>query len=56
MSAGYGIKRLRSLLDFMDKEDWSERLPELQEWIHTVDRHRGLDFKQIFSEISGILD
>jgi MoaA/NifB/PqqE/SkfB family radical SAM enzyme len=56
MSAGYGIKRLRSLLDFMDKEDWSERLPELQEWIHTVDRHRGLDFKQIFPEISGILD
>jgi MoaA/NifB/PqqE/SkfB family radical SAM enzyme len=56
MSAGYGIKRLRSLLDFMDKEDWSERLPELQEWIHTVDRHRGLDFKQIFPEISGLLD
>jgi len=54
--AGYGIKRLRGLLDFMDKEDWSERMPELQEWIKLLDRQRGLSFVDTFPEISGLLD
>ena len=56
LSTGYGIKRLRSLLDFMDKEDWSERMPELREWIQVLDKTRGLDFKATFPEMSGLLD
>jgi len=56
MNTGYGIKRLRSLLDFMDKEDWSERMPELREWIRVLDKTRGLDFKATFPEMSGLLD
>jgi len=56
LNTGYGIKRLRSLLDFMDKEDWSERMPELREWIRVLDKTRGLDFKATFPEMSGLLD
>ena len=52
----YGIKRLRGLLDFMDKEDWSERMPELREWINLMDSQRNLDFRKTFPEMSGLLD
>jgi hypothetical protein len=54
--AGYGIKRLRGLLDFMDKEDWSERMPELQEWIRLLDQQRNQSFADTFPEMSGLLD
>ena len=56
LSAGYGIKRLRGLLDFMDKEDWSERMPELQEWIQVLDKQRSQSFVDTFPEMSGLLD
>lgn len=56
LEAGYGIKRLRGLLDFMDREDWSERMPELQEWIRVLDEQRGSDFKHTFPEMSGLLE
>jgi hypothetical protein len=56
INAGYGIKRLRGLLDFMDQEDWSERLPELKEWVMLLDKHRNLDFKSVFPEMSALLD
>lgn len=55
MAAKYGIKRLRSMVNFMDREDWSERLPELREWIGLVDRTRGLDFSVIFPELAPLL-
>jgi len=54
--AGYGVKRLRGLLDFMDKEDWSERMPELREWVQLLDQRRGLSFKDTFPEMSRLLD
>lgn len=56
INAGYGIKRLKGLLDFMDSEDWTERMPELKEWIEVLDRNRGTDFKKTFPEMSGLLD
>jgi hypothetical protein len=55
MNAGYGIKRLKSMVNFMDKEDWSERLPELKEWIQLIDRTRGTDFAQTFPELASLL-
>ena len=51
MNAGYGIKRLKSMINFMDKEDWSERLPEFKEWINLIDNTRGLDFSKVFPEL-----
>jgi hypothetical protein len=56
MTAAYGIKRFRGLLDFMDSEDWSERMPELREWINLMDSQRNLDFRKTFPEMSGLLD
>lgn len=56
VEAAYGVHRLRGLLDFMDSEDWSERLPELQEWIGLIDKNRNLDFRKTFPEMSGLLD
>lgn len=55
MSANYGIGRLRNLVKFMHKEDWSERLPEFREWISLIDKTRGLDFGKVFPELSGLI-
>lgn len=55
VTAKYGIDRLRSLIRFMYKEDWSERLPELREWIKLIDDTRGLSFVDVFPELSGLL-
>jgi len=56
LSADYGIARLRGLLNFMDSEDWSERMPELVEWIGLLDKTRGLNFRATFPEIQGLID
>lgn len=55
MNAGYGIKRLRSMVNFMNKEDWSERLPELREWIQLLDKTRGTDFAKTFPELAVLI-
>jgi hypothetical protein len=55
MNAGYGIKRLKSMANFMDKEDWSERLPELKEWITLLDKTRGTDFVKTFPELATLI-
>jgi hypothetical protein len=56
MTAGYGIKRLRSLLNFMDSEDWSQRLPETIEWINLLDKQRGNSFSKTFPELAELLN
>lgn len=55
LNAKYGISRLRSLIQFMNKEDWSERLPELKEWVELIDKSRNLNFKIIFPELSNLI-
>ena len=47
----YGIKRLEGLVSFMNTEDWSERLPEMNEWCYTVSKKRDLDFNKIFPDL-----
>jgi hypothetical protein len=47
----YGIKRFEGLLNFMDAEDWSQRLPEMAEWCYRVADMRGLKFNEIYSEM-----
>lgn len=47
----YGIKRLEGLLNFMDAEDWSNRLPETAEWCYTVAETRGQDFDKIYPDM-----
>jgi len=41
LNASYGIKRYKGIINFMNAEDWSERLPETREWIQRVNEQRG---------------
>ncbi len=47
----YGINRLKGLVNFMNSEDWSERLPETAEWCFTVAENRDLKFLEIFPDL-----
>lgn len=47
----YGIERIEGLINFMDAEDWSNRLPETAEWVYKVAETRQLDFGAVFPEM-----
>ena len=56
LKAPYGIKRYQGLINFMNKEDWSARLPETKEYLSLVNRQRNWDNKffktfPIFEEV-----
>lgn len=36
----------------MNKEDWSQRLPETAEWIKRIDETRGLNFYETFPDFN----
>jgi hypothetical protein len=55
-SAEYGIKRLEGILNFMDSEDWSVRLPEMKEFLQLCDKQRGIKFENTFPEMKDIFD
>jgi len=55
-SAEYGIKRLDGILSFMESEDWSQRLPEMKEFLGLCDRQRNNSFSSVFPEMKGIFD
>lgn len=54
--SAYGIKRLRGLVKFMNSEDWSNRLPEFQEYIRIMDGIRGVDFQKTFPEMKELVN
>ena len=56
LNDAYGIKRLEGILNFMDSEDWSVRLPEMQEFLNLCDKQRGITFADTFPEMKGIFD
>jgi hypothetical protein len=53
---GWGLSRLKGLINFMNSEDWSERMPEFREYINVLDEHRGTNFRETFPEMGGLLD
>ena len=53
-NASYGISRLEGMLQFMESEDWSIRLPEMQEFIKQCDVQRKLNFNDIFPDMKEI--
>ena len=55
MKNPYGVQRLKGLCQFMLSEDWSNRLPEFQEYILKMDQIRGTDFKSAFPEMADLL-
>lgn len=54
LEASYGIKRLRGMISFMNAEDWSNRLPEMKDYLDKIDDHRGLKFADVFPEMKDI--
>lgn len=56
VDSGYGIKRLRGLVSFMMSEDWSNRMPEMIEYINRLDALRRTDFRATFPEMAHLLD
>ena len=51
MQLPYGINRLKGLINFMNAEDWSERLPETAEWVFKVAENRGLNYFETFPHL-----
>ena len=58
LKAPYGIKRYQGLINFMNKEDWSERLPETREYLQLVNKQRGWEekFLQVFPIFNEVLN
>lgn len=54
--ASYGIKRLRGMVNFMKSEDWSNRMPEMKEYIELIDKTRGSEFEKIYPEMRDIFN
>ena len=42
------------MIKFMKSEDWSNRLPETTEYLKAIDKHRNLNFEEIFPEMTGV--
>jgi MoaA/NifB/PqqE/SkfB family radical SAM enzyme len=55
-NASYGISRLEGMLNFMESEDWSNRLPETKEYLEKIDSVRNLKFNEIFPEMKSIFE
>lgn len=54
LNSQYGIKRMQGMISFMKSEDWTARLPELEEYLSVMDTHRSNSFNEIFPEMSDI--
>jgi hypothetical protein len=53
-NAPYGIKRLQGLIKFMQSEDWSQRQPEMIEYLNLIDKIRGQNASEIFPEMADV--
>jgi len=51
----YGLKRWQGLVQYMNQEDWSDKLPILIDYISVTDQRRGTDFTKTFPELSKIV-
>jgi MoaA/NifB/PqqE/SkfB family radical SAM enzyme len=51
----YGIKRWQGLIKYMMAEDWSNKLPMLEDYLSVTDSQRGTDFRKTFPELKDLL-
>jgi organic radical activating enzyme len=51
----WGWKRWEGILDWMDEEDDTHLLPDFREYIITMDKQRGTDFKSTFPELGHLI-
>jgi MoaA/NifB/PqqE/SkfB family radical SAM enzyme len=50
----YGLKRWQGLIQYMMSEDWSNKLPMLEDYLSVTDHQRGTDFKKTFPELQDL--
>lgn len=50
------INEYKALIQFMNKADWSSKLPKLKKQLEVLDGLRGESFHQVFPELSQVLD
>ena len=48
----YGLIRWRGLVQYMNAEDWSDKLPALHEYLAITDQQRGTDYTKVFPELT----
>jgi len=51
MNNPYGLKRWQGLVQYMMSEDWTNKLPMLEDYLTVTDAQRGTDFRKIFPEL-----
>lgn len=51
MSNPYGAARWKGLVQYMNQEDWSHKIPMLLDYLDTTDQTRGTNFRQVFPEL-----
>ena len=56
LASTYGVKRFENIVNFMNAEDWSQRLPEMKEWVERLEQHRGQVFAEAFPDMTHIFD
>ena len=53
-NAQYGKQRFKGLINFMNAEDWSMRLPETKEYLRLLDKRRSANFATTFPLLSNM--
>jgi hypothetical protein len=48
----YGFKRWQGLVQYMNGEDWSHKLPMLLDYLETTDQTRGTNFRKVFPDLT----
>jgi sulfatase maturation enzyme AslB (radical SAM superfamily) len=51
----YGSQRWQGLIQYMNSEDWTNKIPMLKDYISIMDQQRGTDFKSVFPELANLL-
>jgi len=46
-----GKRRWEGIIEYMMQEDWSDKLPILQDYLRVLDKNRGTDFRKTFPEL-----
>ena len=54
MTNPYGIKRWQGLVQYMMSEDWSDKLPILEDYLTVTDSQRSTNFRNTFPEIQNL--
>ena len=54
MTNPYGVKRWQGLVQYMMSEDWTNKLPMLEDYLTVTDAQRGTDFRKTFPELTDL--